>query len=340
MIFNWILINKFAIGTPLTNQKDQLFLKEKKIISILDLRNESDLLHINHEKQLALYSEFNLFKISLPDHNSRRLATTSEIQNAVNILDKLCEEYLSLPKGEPCKELEKKHKKKYNVVDWKKVFEKVPSKRHYYFMKRNEYQFDYDKWKDNPIEEAANLYFLMKTGFNGIWQTKTWNTEKRGTPPTHISKAIGRFNTPCGLLNQGLNEKTGKFKEVYEKKEVLAWHKALQNCTLTSRDFKDTFEFVDKGSYVFLDPPYRGSFTQYGVDFDDKLQESVLDYFNSAKDKGAYVLLSNRDIGDEFFEERLKNNKIHYIDVTYTAGRRKKTENGFEAKKAKEILMY
>ena len=51
MIFNWILINKFAIGTPLTNQKDQLFLKEKKIISILDLRNESDLLHINYEKQ-------------------------------------------------------------------------------------------------------------------------------------------------------------------------------------------------------------------------------------------------------------------------------------------------
>jgi len=89
MIFNWILVNKFAIGTPLINQKDTYFLKEKKIISILDLRNEYDLLKINYEKQLALYSEFNLFKISLPDHHSRRLATTSEIQNAVNILDKL-----------------------------------------------------------------------------------------------------------------------------------------------------------------------------------------------------------------------------------------------------------
>ena len=259
-------------------------------------------------------------------------------QDFLSILDKLCEEYLSLPKGEPCKELEKKHKKKYNVVNWKKIFEEVPSKRHYYFMKRNEYQFDYDKWKDNPVEEAANLYFLMKTGFNGIWQTKTWS--RKTPPPAEIEKAVGRFNTPCGLLNQGLNEKTGKFKEVYEKKDVLAWHKALQNCTLTSRDFKDTFEFIDKDSYVFLDPPYRGSFTQYGVDFDDKLQESVLDYFNSAKDKGAYVLLSNRDIDDGFFEKRLRNNKIHYIDVTYTAGRRKKTENGFEAKKAKEILMY
>jgi len=89
MIFNWILVNKLAIGTPLNNQKDQSFLKEKKIISILDLRNESDLLKINYEKQLALYSEFNLFRISLPDHNSKRLATTSEIQNAVDMLDKL-----------------------------------------------------------------------------------------------------------------------------------------------------------------------------------------------------------------------------------------------------------
>ena len=31
MIFNWILVNKLAIGTPLVHQKDQLFLKEKKL---------------------------------------------------------------------------------------------------------------------------------------------------------------------------------------------------------------------------------------------------------------------------------------------------------------------
>ena len=89
MIFNWILVNKLAIGTPLTNQKDQLFLKEKKIISILDLRNEFDLSKVDYVKQIALYKEFNLVNISLPDHNSKRLATTSEIENAVNMLDKL-----------------------------------------------------------------------------------------------------------------------------------------------------------------------------------------------------------------------------------------------------------
>ena len=91
MIFNWLLVNKLAFGTPLINQKDQLLLKEKKIISILDLRNEYDLSIIDYEKQLSLYKEFNLVNIGLPDHNSKRLATKSEIQNAVNNLVKLLE---------------------------------------------------------------------------------------------------------------------------------------------------------------------------------------------------------------------------------------------------------
>ena len=89
MIFNWILVNKLAIGTPLINQKDQLLLKEKKIISILDLRNEYDLSIIDYEKQLSLYKEFNLVNIGLPDHNSKRFATNFEIENALNHLEKL-----------------------------------------------------------------------------------------------------------------------------------------------------------------------------------------------------------------------------------------------------------
>ena len=89
MKFNWILVNKLAIGTPLLNHEDQLFLKEKKIISILDLRNELDICKIDQKKQLLLYKEFKTVNLGLPDHNSKRLATTSEIKNAVNILEKL-----------------------------------------------------------------------------------------------------------------------------------------------------------------------------------------------------------------------------------------------------------
>ena len=42
---------------------------------------------------------------------------------------------------------------------------------------------------------------------------------------------------------------------------------------------------------------------------------------------------------DNFFEDLQKENKLVDFPVTYTAGRRKRTEDGFEAKKAIEILM-
>ena len=107
-----------------------------------------------------------------------------------------------------------------------------------------------------------------------------------------------------------------------------------------SRDFQQTLDQATSDSYVFLDPPYRGSFTQYGVDFDDNLQESVIKFLNDLTDRGAYAMMSNRDIGDNFFESRQGTNKIIYFDVTYTAGRRKKNADGsHSAKKAREILM-
>ena len=55
----------------------------------MDLRNEFDLLEIDNKKQLLIYKEFNSVNLSLPDHNSKRLATKSEIENAVNNLEKL-----------------------------------------------------------------------------------------------------------------------------------------------------------------------------------------------------------------------------------------------------------
>ena len=89
-----------------------------------------------------------------------------------------------------------------------------------------------------------------------------------------------------------------------------------------------------------MDPPYRGSFTQYGVDFDDKMQNRVINFLNDSTSAGAYVIMSNRDVGDGFFESRTGNNRLIYFDVTYTAGRRKKNEDGtHSAKKAREILM-
>jgi len=189
-------------------------------------------------------------------------------------------------------------------------------RKEFYYALRTEHAFDYEKW--NQTEEAATLYFLMKTGFNGIWQ---------------INKNTGgRFGTPSGLLNQK--------DKVYDKDNVQEWHLALQHCKLMTGDFGETIGEVNENSFVFLDPPYRGSFTQYGVDFDDEMQNRVINFLNDSTNAGAYAIMSNRDVGDGFFESRQGNNRLIYFDVTYTAGRRKKNADGtHSAKKAREILM-
>ena len=182
-------------------------------------------------------------------------------------------------------------------------------RKKYYFALREENAFDFKKW--NCSEQAAALYFLMKTGFNGIWQINK-NTN-------------GRFGTPSGLLNQK--------DKVYDKENVMGWHKVLNSITihLSSKDWSD----VPLGDFTFYDPPYRNSFTSYGTVFPDSETEKLIKVVENNSD----VWLSNRDSGDGFFGNR-KCEKCMF-DVTYTAGRRKKSKEGtFPAKSATEVLLY
>lgn len=189
------------------------------------------------------------------------------------------------------------------------------NRKEFYYSLRHEHAYDYLKW--DTTEEAATLYFLMKTGFNGIFQVNI-NTNNR-------------FGTPSGLLNQK--------DKVYDKDVVLWWNKALQKTTILSGDWKETTSLVKDipDTFVFLDPPYRGSFTSYGQTFDDNDQKDLVEF--AKKFEHTRVFLCNRDIDDNFYENILEDLLINKYPVTYTAGRRKKTVDGFEAKKATEVLI-
>jgi len=226
--------------------------------------------------------------------------------------------WIDHPTGAKDKDLEKSHKTG-NKYDWETIFKIKPTRRSFFFKVRAEYQENYEEWSET--KEAAILYFLMKTAFNGVWQVSKGKDSH------------GRFNTPCGLMRHE--------DKIYNKKDVMSWHKALQGATITSVDYSNTFHNIGKNSFVFLDPPYRSgsdqdkTFADYGTNLEDDFQETVIDFFMKAKDAGSYVLFSNRDWGDGFFEKRSKGNQIKYIDVTYTVGRKKDGE----AKSAREILM-
>ena len=183
-------------------------------------------------------------------------------------------------------------------------------RKKFYFDIRHLHGWDYQEW--SKTFEAATLYFLMKTGFNGIYQLNK-NTN-------------GRYGTPAGLLNQK--------DKIYDRDVLNWWHNALQSVSIMTGDWKGAVD-NDPDGFFFFDPPYRDSFADYGNGFDEQALTDLLDF----ADKQKTVFVANR-ADDDWFENQSRSMSIHYFDITYTAGRRKKTDNGFIAKKAREILLY
>lgn len=183
-------------------------------------------------------------------------------------------------------------------------------KRFYYDVRA-----EYWGMPEGPAATAA-LYFLMRTGFNGIWQT--------------CADSRGRYGTPVGL--------TDKPARVVDETAIAAWSGYLAGARLSALPYERQPEPED--AFVFCDPPYRDSFTRYGTDFDDAAQERLVAWCRrTARERGCLVWLANRDAGDGFFERAAPDARLLRFPVTYTAGRRKRTEDGFEAKPATELLM-
>ena len=188
-------------------------------------------------------------------------------------------------------------------------------RKKFYYEVRHDHAYKYQQW--SPTQESATLFFLMKTGFNGIWQINQ-NTNNR-------------YGTPSGLLNETT--------EVFDRGVVDFWHNALQVATITCGDWSNTANVQGDHVFWFFDPPYRGSITSYGQVFGDDDQKNLLEFAKTVP-SDSRVLLCNDDVGDAFFEDNLGDLGILYRDVKHTAGRRKQTDEGFEAKSAREIVIH
>lgn len=191
-------------------------------------------------------------------------------------------------------------------------------RKKFFYALRDEYTQRWTQW--NATDESATLYFLMKTAFNGIWQTtKTSN---------------GRFATPVGLCNQTT--------KVYDKWNVDEWHIFLQKVDIFCGDWSSCVAKVEgERAFFFMDPPYIDSFTSYGQVFDTQEQLKLLNFCHSADAGGDLVFFCNRDDGSNIWTANQGNLGLEYYGIKYTAGRRATEEDGSRsAKKATEILLY
>jgi DNA adenine methylase len=120
---------------------------------------------------------------------------------------------------------------------------------------------------------AARFLYLNKTCFNGLYR---------------VNKS-GYFNTPMGSY---------KNPSIVQEDNIRACNIALQKARLVHGDFEIVRNFVQKGDFVYFDPPYHPttetSFTAYTEhSFTEKDQVRLRDFLLELHKKGTYIMLSN-----------------------------------------------
>lgn len=68
----------------------------------------------------------------------------------------------------------------------------------------------------------------------------------------------------------------------------------LQNVHIACCEYKDIYELVEKGDFVYMDPPYHETFTDYTNNkFAEEEQQQLKLFVDKLNEKGVYIMLSN-----------------------------------------------
>ena len=156
--------------------------------------------------------------------------------------------------------------------------------------------------EETATEKAAQFIFLNKTCFNGLYRVNR----------------KGQFNVPMGAY---------KNPTICDDENLRNIHEALQNVTIVCGDYSMSKSFIDKDTFVYLDPPYRpisetSAFTAYNTDaFDDNEQIRLAKFIDEINLSGAKIVLSNSDPKnvneeDNFFDDLYKNYKINRVEAS------------------------
>ncbi len=192
-------------------------------------------------------------------------------------------------------------------------------RKEYYYKARDRFNYLILS-KGTEIEKASLFIFLNKTCFNGLYR---------------VNKK-GKFNVPMGAY---------KNPTICDENNLRNVSKALQNVTIVCADYSLCKDYIDKYTFVYLDPPYRpisatAKFTAYNADcFDDKEQIRLAKFIDEINLSGAKIMLSNSDPQnvnpqDTFFEDLYKEYTINRVEAI-----RAINSKGDSRGKIKELLI-
>lgn len=177
-------------------------------------------------------------------------------------------------------------------------------RKEFYYQIRDLYNqqsthFNYSKYSKEWVERASFMIFLNKTCYNGLFR---FNQK-------------GYFNVPIG---------THIDPRLFDENNLLGVRDVLKTAKITCGSYKESLDCIKKGSFVYLDPPYRpinktSHFVEYSKEsFTDKDQVDLSKFYREMGEKGVYLMLSNSDpknydLSDNFFESIYSGNNFDRI---------------------------
>lgn len=180
-----------------------------------------------------------------------------------------------------------RYQKAYLKLDMKQRQEFYYDQRTNYNLQR--FNIDYENYSDQWFPRAAQLIFLNRTCFNGLYRVNS----------------KGEFNSPAGAYDN---------PTICDEQNLLAVHNVLQIAEIKKADFRQVISDLKEKSFVYFDPPYRpisktSNFKSYNKqNFADNEQIELAKLFKELHKKGMKVMLSNSDPkninpSDNFFDE-------------------------------------
>ncbi|KAF0237570.1 MAG: DNA adenine [Prolixibacteraceae bacterium] len=188
----------------------------------------------------------------------------------------------------------------------RKTYEKLSENAQsgYYYKTRDDFnrsmhKVEYSEYNDSWVLRAAQIIFLNKTCFNGLFRLNQ----------------KGEFNVPAGRYKNPM---------ILDEQNLVNVSKLLEKAEIKHAGFKIVEHGIKADSFVYFDPPYRpisktSGFTSYSkFKFEDTEQRQLADLFHRLHNRGIKLMLSNSDPknidpDDHFFDEIYKEFKIARI---------------------------
>ena len=121
------------------------------------------------------------------------------------------------------------------------------------------------------MNKAVRFLYLNKTSFNGLYRVNN----------------KGYYNTSFGNYSK---------VKLFDLDNITKVSEYLKTFAIYNVDYSEVLSWVDKNDFVYLDPPYYNTFTNYNSGgFCEPHHQYLFDYCKRLNDVGAKFLMSNSD---------------------------------------------